>query len=131
MTWWGRRAARFERALTPFELDMFEPHFDAEVLHQARLIDGHVPLWLRPDMNGVTLKTRIYLRPGAYQANCADSIELLAHELVHVQQYLGGMTLWRYLWACRRGYWRNPYELAAYAQAARIRAQLFGTASTI
>ncbi len=49
-----------------------------------------------------------------------DGIELLAHELVHVRQYARGMTVWKYVWASRRGYWRNPYEAEARAIAAQL-----------
>ena len=119
----GRSRARVHaRRLTPAERAHLAPHFDADVMAAARVVDGRVPLWLRPGMCGVTLGCVIYLRPGAYRADAADGIELLAHELVHVQQFARGMTLLRYLWASRRGYWRNPYEVEARAIAARVRA---------
>ena len=110
------------RALSSLERYRYAPYFPAEVLEVARVFDGRVPFWLRPDMLGVTLGARIYLRPGAYDPNSADGIELLGHELVHVQQYRDGMTVPGYLWASRRGYRRNPYEIEAYAIGARIRA---------
>jgi hypothetical protein len=109
------------RALTPDEHARLASHFTDEVLERARVVDGRVPLWLRPDMCGVTLGCMIYLRPGAYRAGSEDGVELLAHELVHVQQFVRGMTLLRYVWASRRGYWRNPYEVEARAIAARVR----------
>jgi Domain of unknown function (DUF4157) len=109
--------------LTALERERYAPYFSPDVLESARVVDGHVPFWLRPDMLGVTLGPRIYLRPGAYDPNRADGIALLGHELVHVRQYRDGMTVLGYLWASRRGYRRNPYEVEAYAMGARIRAE--------
>jgi hypothetical protein len=116
--------AALERPLTRDELRRYEPYFSADVLTQARVVDGKVPRWLRPDMCGVTLGSRIHFRAGAYDPRTADGIELLAHELVHVRQFLEGMTVGRYVWACRRGYRRNRFEVEAYAVAARIRAEV-------
>jgi len=114
------------RPLTAVERARYAAHFEPDVLDAARVIDGRVPFWLRPDMVGVTLGPRIYLRPGAYDPDSASGVELLGHELVHVRQYRDGMTLWRYLWASRRGYRRNPYETEAFAIGARIRAEAEG-----
>jgi len=111
------------RPLTALERARYAAHFEPDVLDAARVIDGRVPFWLRPDMCGVTLGARIHLRAGVYDPHIADGVELLGHELVHVRQYRDGMTVWRYLWASRRGYRRNPYETEAYAIGARIRAQ--------
>ena len=108
------------RALTPLERQRYAPFFERELLQAVRLFDGHVPFWLRPDMLGVTLGHRIYFRRGAYEADRLTSIELLAHELAHVRQYARGMTVWKYLWASRRGYWRNPYEVEARAVGAQV-----------
>ena len=112
------------RPLTAIERARYTPYFDEALLATARVVDGRVPFWLRPDMLGVTLGPRIYLRPGAYDPNNADGIALLGHELVHVRQYRDGMTVLGYLWASLRGYRRNPYEVEAYAVGARIRAEL-------
>ena len=111
------------RGLSSVERHRYAPYFSAEVLEAARVVDGRVPFWLRPDMLGVTLGPRIYLRPGAYEPNSADGIALLGHELAHVRQYRDGMTVLGYLWASRRGYRRNRYEVEAYAVGARIRAE--------
>ena len=116
--------ASLERPLSPVELARYAPYFSADVLNSARVVDGKVPRWLRPDMCGVTLGSRIHFRLGAYDARTAEGIELLAHELVHVRQFSEGMTLRKYIWACRRGYRRNPFEVEAYKVAARIRASL-------
>lgn len=112
------------RPLTPTERAHYAAHFDRDVLDAARVIDGRVPFWLRPDMLGVTLGPCIYLRPGAYDPASASGVELLGHELVHVRQYRDGMTVWSYVWASRRGYRRNPYETEACAIGARIRAEV-------
>ena len=112
------------RALTVIERERYSAWFAPPVLDAARIVDGRVPRWLRPDMCGVTLGTRVHFRPGAYDAATLDGIELLGHELVHVQQFMQGMTVWRYVWSSRRGYRRNPYECEAYAFAAGIRADL-------
>jgi len=117
------------RRLTAVERVRYAACFAADVLDVARVIDGRVPFWLRPDMQGVTLGARIYLRPGAYDPNDIDGIELLGHELVHVRQYREGMTVLRYLWASRAGYRRNRYEVEAYAIGAQIRRQLALTPS--
>ena len=111
------------RPLTPTERARYAAHFEPDVLDAARVIDGRVPFWLRPDMLGVTLGPHIYLRRGVYDPDSASGAELLGHELVHVRQYRDGMTVWRYLWASRRGYRRNPYEVEAFAIGARIRAE--------
>jgi len=112
------------RPLSAAELALFSPHFDAALLGQVQIFDGCAPFWLRPDMQGVTLGRRIYFRAGACDPRCADGIELLAHELAHVAQYARGMTILGYVWASRRGYWRNPYEVEARAVGARVRATL-------
>lgn len=71
-------------------------------------------------MCAVVLGTGIYFRKGVYQFNTRIGIELLAHELTHVEQYLSGMTMLKYLWASRNGYRKNPYEVDAYAKAAYV-----------
>jgi hypothetical protein len=113
-----------ERPLTVHERTVFAPYFCHEVLEAARIVDGKVPFWLRRDMCAVVLYNRIYLRVGAYQPDTPQGMALLGHELMHVAQYLAGMTVWRYLWSCRHGYRNSPYELQAYAAASRILAGL-------
>jgi hypothetical protein len=112
--------ARLGRPLTALERLRYGPFFDAALLDSVRLFDGHAPFWLRPGMLGVTLGASIYFRAGAYDPERRASIELLAHELVHVQQYARGMTIFKYAWASLRGYWRNPYEVEARALAAQM-----------
>ncbi len=117
-----------ERTLSEMELDVLRPYFQQRTLELVRIIEGRVPFWLRQKMCAVVLGHRIYLRaeldrPRAYQANTASGIELLAHELTHVEQYLSGMTVLKYLWASRHGYYHNLYEVAAYAKGATVRAQ--------
>jgi hypothetical protein len=112
------------RVLNADERERYAPYIAPDVLDAARVIEGHVPFWLRRDMQGVTLGHRIFLRPGAYDARRVEGISLLGHELVHVRQYRQGMTLLRYVWASRRGYRRNAYEIEAYAIGAQIRADV-------
>ena len=104
------------RPLTVQERTIYKPFFAKIVLHQARIIDGRVPFWLRRDMCAVVLRNCIYLRKGAYNPNTKQGIELLGHELTHVSQFLHGMTLWRYIWSCRNGYHNSAYEREAYAK---------------
>ena len=93
-------------------------------------------------MCAVVLKHRIYLRAelditsfyepasyksGVHQTSFVASIELLAHELTHVEQYLSGMTIIKYLWASRHGYLKNPYEVEAYAKGVFVRKQIFSS----
>ena len=104
------------RPLTAQERDIFKPYFAQNVLNEARIIDGRVPFWLRRDMCAVVLGHRVYLRAGAYKANTKRGAELLGHELTHVSQFLHGMTLWHYVWSCRRGYRNSVYEQEAYAK---------------
>ena len=93
-------------------------------------------------MCAVVLKHRIYLRAeldkinfyelasyqsGTHHTSFAASVELLAHELTHVEQYLSGMTIIKYLWASRHGYWKNSYEMEAYAKGTFVRQQIFSS----
>lgn len=109
---------------------MLRPYFQQHTLELVRIIEGRVPFWLRKKMCAVVLGHRIYLRadldrPRAYQVNTASGVELLAHELTHVEQYLSGMTIFKYLWASRHGYHGNPYEIEAYAKGAAVRAHFY------
>lgn len=108
------------RPLTASERDTFKPYFPRVVIDQARIIDGAVPIWLSRHMCAVVLQHRIYFRAGVYQPNTKRGVELLGHELVHVSQFLHGMTLLKYLWSCRRGYRHSVYEIVAYAKGAMI-----------
>ena len=108
------------RPLTAQERAIFKPYFAQNVLNEARIIDGRVPFWLRRDMCAVVLGERVYFRPGVYQPNTKRGAELLGHELTHVSQFLHGMTLWRYVWSCRRGYRNSVYEQEAYAKGHMI-----------
>lgn len=109
------------RALSDGEKCLYAPYFDEAVLACARIIEGKTPFWLRKRMNAVVLRNRIYFRAGVYKPDTIRGIELLAHELTHVEQFMRGMTISKYLWASRRGYASNRYEIEAYARAAEIR----------
>ncbi len=109
------------RALTVEERTLYAGDFPSEVLDSARIYEGKVPWWLRSDMDGITLGNKIYFREGVYTPGTAGGVQILGHELVHVQQYAEGMTIPSYLWESRRGYWNNRYEVEAYAKDRRIR----------
>ena len=104
------------RPLSLQERAIFKPYFANIVMEQARIIDGKVPFWLRRDMCAVVLGCRVYFRPGVYQPNTKRGAELLGHELTHVSQFLHGMSLFHYVWSCRKGYRNSVYEIEAYAK---------------
>jgi hypothetical protein len=104
------------RPLTVQERALFKPYFANIVIDKARVIDGKVPFWLSKRMCAVVLYNHIYFRSGAYQPNTKRGAELLGHELTHVSQFLYGMSLFKYIWSCRKGYMQSPYELEAYAK---------------
>jgi Domain of unknown function (DUF4157) len=104
------------RPLTLQERTIFKPYFANIVVEQARIIDGEVPFWLRRDMCAVVLGCRVYFRTGIYQPNTKRGAELLGHELTHVSQFLHGMSLFDYIWSCRKGYMQSQYEIEAYAK---------------
>lgn len=118
------------RPLSPLEKQRYQTYFSEQLLNQVRVVeegtkqaDGRlatVPFWLFKHMHGVVLGHVIYFRKGAYQAGTQVGVELLAHELTHVQQFFSGMTIAKYLWQSRKGYRNNPYEREAYANGARI-----------
>ena len=108
------------RPLTQQELHIFKPYFAHIVLEKARIIDGSVPFWLRRDMCVVVLGHRIYFRAGYYQPNTKRGAELFGHELTHVSQYLHGMTIFKYCWSCRKGYYKSAYEIEAYAKGCMV-----------
>jgi hypothetical protein len=112
------------RPLSLAESRLYQPYFQSGTLQKARIIEGHTPFWLSKGMCAVVLGHRIYFREHAYQFNTPQGVELLAHELTHVEQYLSGMTILKYLWAARRGYRQNPYEIEAYTKGAAVRAQI-------
>jgi len=108
------------RPLSLNERNTFKPYFPQVVIEQARIIEDAVPIWLRQNMCAVALQHRIYFRAGAYQPDTKRGIALLGHELVHVSQFLHGMTLLKYIWSCRYGYQHSAYEIEAYAKGAMI-----------
>ncbi len=109
------------RPLNALERENFAPYFKHQTLASAQIFEGNVPFWLRKKMCAVVLGSRIYFRRGVYQPNQISSVELLAHELTHVEQYLSGMNLLKYCWASRFGYQKNPYEIEAYAKGKAVR----------
>lgn len=117
--------SRRGRPLNAQEHAIFQPYFQEKTLLTARIVEEQVPFWLSRHMSAVVLGTHIYLRQGAYQLQSKSGVELFAHELTHVEQYLSGMTILKYLWASRKGYWKNPYEIEAYAKGAYVCEQCF------
>ncbi len=112
------------RPLSALEHAVYKSYYQARTLHTVRIIEDRVPFWLYKNMCAVVLGHRIYFRAGVYHANTPAGIELLAHELTHVEQYLSGMNVFKYLWASRRGYRQNLYEIEAYAKGAYVREQI-------
>lgn len=114
------------RPLNPQERALFSPYFAKIVIDEARIVDGRfggkVPFWLRSDMCAVVIGRTIYFRADSYYPNTKSGAELLGHELTHVSQFLHGMTLLSYVWSCRRGYFKSPYEIEAYAKGRLIAA---------
>lgn len=113
------------RPLSVQECALFSPYFAQNVLNEARIIDGKVPFWLRRNMCAVVLGRYIYFRPSVYQPNTKRGVELLGHELTHVSQFLHGMNLLKYIWSCRYGYFKSPYEIEAYAKGQLIASDFF------
>lgn len=110
------------RLLSLQERALFSPYFAQIVMNEARIVEGKVPFWLRRHMCAVVLGRYIYFREGVYQENTKRGIELLGHELTHVSQFLHGMTLLKYGWSCRYGYFKSSYEIDAYAKGRQIAA---------
>jgi hypothetical protein len=102
------------RPLTESEKAIYKDFFPDSVLDGARVFDGKVPWYLPSGYNGITRGNRIYFREGEYNPGTAGGVELLGHELVHVQQYQQGMNWVKYLWSTRYGYYKSPYEQDAY-----------------
>ena len=112
------------RSLTVQERTIMQPYFAHIVLERARIVDGsvggRVPFWLHRDMCAVVLGNTIYFRAGYYQPITPESASLLGHELTHVSQFLHGMTLFKYVWSCRKGCLQSSYEIEAYAKGQLI-----------
>ena len=112
------------RPLSLQERALFSPYFAQIVINQVCIVDGSfggkVPFWLRKSMCAVVLGRTIYFRAGVYQPNTKRGVELLGHELTHVSQFLHGMTLVKYVWSCRYGYFKSCYEIEAYAKGRQI-----------
>lgn len=119
------------RPLSALEKLIYKPYYQPRTLHIARIIEGHVPFWLLKEMSAVVLGRRIYFRTGVYKSDTLAGIELLAHELTHVEQYLSGLNIIKYLWASREGYTKNPYEVEAYAKGAYVRQQILLNKQTL
>jgi hypothetical protein len=106
------------------EKEALAPYIPKIDLDNADLHDGQVSFWLGKRFAGVTINNNIYFRPGVYDSSTVNGLAILGHELVHVGQYRGGMTLLDYVWASRHGYDNNPYEAPAYEKEAKIKGRL-------
>ncbi|MDC7719179.1 DUF4157 domain-containing protein [Vogesella sp. DC21W] len=111
------------RALRADERDFYSKYFASDVLSRARVTEGRVPFWLPSNMDGITLGKHIYFRKDVYIPGEAGSVEILGHELVHVEQYGKGMNIFTYTWDfLKNGYSNNKYEVEAYSRGSRMRA---------
>jgi RHS repeat-associated protein len=108
------------RPLTDCEKDKLKDYIPQEDLDNADITEGKVPWYTPEDKIGITRGKKIYFRAGAYNAATRGGIALLGHELVHVGQYRAGMNWLKYLWASRRGYDNNKYEIPADAKEQEI-----------
>lgn len=112
------------RPLTAREMCLLSPYIPEVDLENADLRDGKVPWYLGKKFDGITRGNKIFFRPGVYDADTADGIALLGHELVHVGQYREGMNWLKYLWSTRKGYYPSKYETPAYDLQRKIKAEL-------
>jgi hypothetical protein len=85
------------RSLHAAEFNLLKLHFQPHTLHEVRIFEDKTPIWLSRRMCAVVLGTHIYSRKNSYQFNTSHGLELLAHELTHVEQYLSGMSILKYL----------------------------------
>ena len=111
-----------KRELDSCEKSTLEPYIPKEDLDSAVLHDGKVPFYLANRFDAITRGNHIYVRPNAYDPSVPAGLALLGHELEHVGQYRGGMTVFSY-WQSTLGpdgYDGSPYEIAAYATQLRI-----------
>ena len=111
---------QYGRSLNAPEKQFFKHYFSSQVVDFARVVENRVPFWLRRDMCAVVLGNTIYFRTDYYQANTPKGLGLMGHELMHVAQFIHGMTTLKYKWSCRNGYRQSPYEVQAYAMENRI-----------
>ena len=123
----GNQQSKLGRSLTADERTLYGQFFPGAVLDTVQVYEGKVPWWMRSDMDGITLGNKVYFRDGVYVPDTAPGVEILGHEITHVQQYANGMSYAGYIWASRNGYANNPYEVEAYAKGAAIRSSFCGS----
>jgi len=119
---------RAPRKLTDSEKKKLKDFIPSTDLDSAVLIIGSMPWWLpakRMRVIAITLKSGIYMQ--SYDENKIDDISTLGHELVHVGQYRLGLTYAAYVWSCRKGYDKSPFEQEAYAMGTKIQTELLKT----
>lgn len=127
----------------PVELDEIQkyflrPHFGdmvdrVQVVYNSQLVDDWIAASFRINVghsNAQVYGNRIYIKE-PYKAADIDQLVLLAHELVHVQQYeqLGGLEQFgaEYFQAYKRAdqtYKKNVFEQEAFAFEAEFRTWL-------
>jgi hypothetical protein len=99
-------------------------YFPGLDLDSVRLHRG-VPRYVRGRPAGYVNRHRIYLAADWTEFADADALALLAHELVHVEQYRQ-LGAWRFRWDYLREYWsgrfRNLGHNAAYREISFERA---------
>ena len=112
---------------------MLSPYFDPGTLGVVDVSEGGgVP----SDADAITLGRFVRFRPGTLSDD-AEGLELLAHELVHIQQqrqlgtakfyelyvvaWLAGLTSGQ---KPKDSYFNNPFEQEAYFRAAAIAEQM-------
>jgi hypothetical protein len=86
------------RYLTPFERAIMSRYFKPEVLNATRLWFGRPPSSFPQEgdveagvtTEALTTKDGIYFRFENHELHTPEEFALLAHELVHVEQFMGG-----------------------------------------
>ena len=86
-------------------------------LDSVRLHRG-VPRYVRGRPAGYVNRHRIYLAANWMELGDADALALLAHELVHVEQYRQ-LGAWRFRWAYLREYLSGRFRKLGHEAAYR------------
>lgn len=121
-----------ERAVDACEIVAYRPALRS--IRCARSTIAYVAL--RQRASGITLGSRVYIRAQLFDRHGRVTMDLLAHELAHVVQFMRDGTLpflQRYLWDYTCGRFRGlgdleaylaiPYEIEARRVAAALKAR--------
>jgi hypothetical protein len=106
------------RRLNMEEREIYGDSFSDDVLSNAKIHEGETPWWLRGDAAAVTIGNDIYIRPDEYDPETTTGAALLGHELVHVEQFRGGLTIPQYILK------PSAYESPAYSRQPEFAADL-------